>query len=300
MKNITQRGAALIMALLIVAIVAAIAGGLIAAEEVAIHRTEFKMNADQAYLDQQYASPWILVQLIKMTKEFQQQAKIPIWPQTFSTTLDDGSELQIEFGPAGQRFNLNNLSLPVSNYGYVFINLLEMADPQLTADAANQLLKNVQQQLFTHNKMNANTPVYVVSASELRVVDGITAKIYQALAPYLIAVPDSNISINVNAAPEFLIAGLLSKDRTAANTAQQYRNSNGGFANVGIFLNLPAVQPYVTATPYISQLISVQGDKYYLAHITITRDHLQYQWYSVLQFVANKQTIQTVYVGSSL
>ena len=295
-----QRGAALIMALLVVAIVAAIAATLIAGEQIAIKRTEFTLNADQANLDLAYTSPWILARLQQINKDFQQNAKMPIWPQTMQTTLTDNSELTIEFSPAGMRFNLNNLAQPVSNYGFIFMNMLQLADENIAADQAKTILQNVQKELFT-NKTRPGSANYIVSPSQLRLVDGISAKIYQALIPYLIAVPDSNTPININAAPEFVLTALLSKDDNAATSVLDYRRNNGSFANTGLFLGLPSVGPYATATPYLAQIISAQAiDKYYLAHITISRDHLQYQWYSILQFVADSQTITTLYVGSSL
>lgn len=296
----TQRGAALIMALLVVAIVAAIAAALITGEEIAIKRTEFTLNADQANLDLAYTGPWIITRLQQINKDFQQNAKMPTWPQTLHTTLTDNSELTIEFSPAGMRFNLNNLAQPISNYGFIFMNLLQMADDNISADQAKTILQNVQKELFNNN-MQPGRANYIVSPSQLRLVDGITAKIYQTLIPYLIAVPDSNTAININAAPEFVLAALLSKDENAATSALDYRRNNGSFTNAGLFLGLPSVAPYAAQTPYLAQIISAQAiDKYYLAHITITRDHLQYQWYSILQFGVNRQTITTLYLGSSL
>jgi general secretion pathway protein K len=303
MMRIKQKGAALIMALLVVAIVAAIAAALVAGEQIAIKRTEFVLNADQAHLDLAYATPWMLNRLEQLDKDFKQDAKMPTWPQQFQTTLPDNSQIDIQFSPAGMRFNLNNLALPVSNYNTIFLNLLQMADQNMSDDQAKTILQNVQDELFAKNKHLANNPNavgYIVSPSQLRLVDGISSSIYQALTPYLIAVPDNNLPFNINAVPEYLLVALLGKDRNAANAVIEYRHNNGSFINPGIFLGLPAVAPLVATTPAIAQMVNVQADKYYLAHITITRDQLQYQWYSVLQYVATSQTLTTLYVGSSL
>jgi general secretion pathway protein K len=303
-KIAKQSGAALIMALLVVAIVAAISTALMSSQQIAIQRTTFMLNADQAYLDVQYAPPWILTRAQKLINDFLQNKKMPTWPQELKTTLADNSQLELQFWPAGVRFNLNNLAQPLSSSNFIFINLLQMADENITTDQATTILQNMQTELFGMNKLHPNNPTgnpsYITSPSQLRLVDGITTKIYQALIPYLIALPNSNTPINVNAAPEFLLTALLNKDTNAAASVVDYIKNNGSFFNTSTFLGLPAVQPYAAEIPNIGQLITALGDKYYLAHITITRDHLQYQWYSIFQFGANAQTITTLYVGSSL
>ncbi len=94
--------------------------------------------------------------------------------------------------------------------------------PSIDHDQALTLAKNVTFWLsFVGMGTNTFDPIYqqksppyraahrlMISASELRLVDGFNSDLYQALSPYIIALPQVGTTIDVNAASEaVLIAG---------------------------------------------------------------------------------------------
>ena len=317
--NAKQRnhGAALIMALLLVAIVAAISTALMFSQTVDIQRTIVKEAAQQAYLDALYVPPWVKFQVHKLGVERQQQKKIPHWPQIMpEKKMLDGSIVNAEFMPATGRFNINNLAQPVSQYFTVFSQLLQVVDPDIGADEAKKITQNVQQWLLPTGQAPQNGNAYarmdppyqvahrkMASSSELRLVAGINATLYQRLRPYIIALPQTNVPIDLNSASKIVLLALLHGNTSAADAVLQFRKSKNGFLNSDQFFGLTAVKPFVQTggkkNP-LQGLVSVKMPDYYLINTHIKRDKLNFHMFSILQFSTKTKTIDIIRSGPSL
>lgn len=313
----SYRGAALIMALLLVAIVSAISTALMFSLTVNIQRTIVKEAAQQAYLDALYVPLWIEFQVRQLDLERKQQKKVPHWPQIMpEKRLLDGSIINAEFTPATGRFNINNLAQPVSQYFSVFSQLLQVVDPNIGASEAKKLTENVQQWLLPIGQVSQNGNVYarmtqpyqiahrkMVSGSELRLVAGINAKLYRRLRPYIIALPETNVPIDLNSAPKVILLALLQRNQSAADAAIQFRKSKHGFLNSDQFFGLAEVKPFIqakgTKNP-LQGLVSVAMPSYYLITTNIKRDKLSFHVFSLLQFFTKTKTIEIIRSGSSL
>ena len=318
MKQITRvKGAALIMALLLVAIVAGISIAILFGQTVDIQRTIVKQAADQAYLDALYVPQWAKFQLNELNQQYQQEKKLPIWPQIMPMqTMVDGSVVNAQLIPATARFNVNNLAQPVSQYLTIFSNLLQVVDPNLNTARAQQITQNVQQWLLSSSQAGQRgnpyarmSPPYqaahreMSSSSELRLVLGINADLYRRLSPYVIALPETNLPININAAPQPVLAALLGKNETAAASVVQYRKDNKGFLTVAQFFGLPGVKPFLQTggkkNPF-SSLVTVSLSNYYLLKIHIKRNKLNFHVFTILKFSTKTKTISIIQTGQSL
>ena len=313
------RGAALIMALLLVAIVAAISTAIMFSQTVDIRRTIMKQAADQAYLDALYVPQWVQFQVQQLATQLQKQKEIPQWPQIMSQqNMNDGSVVNASFLPATARFNLNNLAQPVSQYLAVFSNLLQAVEPNMSAKTAKKITQNVQYWLLPVGQGQATqssdpytkmSPPYqaahkkMTSSSELRLVAGINADLYRRLRPYIIALPETNIPIDLNAAAKPVLMALLGKNATAAVAVLQYRKENKGFLNTDQFFGLAAVKPFIQfggkKNP-LNTLVSVTMPTYYLIQTSIKKDKLNFHVVSILQFSAKTKTISIIRTGPSL
>lgn len=306
-----QCGAALIMALLIVAITSIIATGLIVSTQNQIQSLVQQQRADSAAWEMTYVPVWVNAQIQTMQKDFLQDKKVPQWPAVLPTfTLANGDQLNASFQPANSRFNINNLGQPISNYLSIFINLLQVVEPALSADDAKQIALNVQVWLLPGQPNQADTSNYfpahqlMVSASELRLVQGVTADLYQKLQPFIIALPEKNIPIDINTAAPTLLAALLNKDQSAAEAVVQYRQTQGNFPDTQTFLGLPAVASALLQNQNLANAVSAGIPTYFLAQASVQQgtNKISNQVYRlwILQFNAERKTISILQAGQTL
>ncbi len=314
MNKQQQSGAALIMALLLVAIVSAISIGIFFSQRVQIQSETLKETADQAYANAEYAPLWAKNRLAVLHTQLTQQKIIPLWPQNMSPeTFEDGSILISQLIPANSQFNINNLATPVSLYLPVFENLMQTVDSNVNADKAKQIalstqawLINAAQTAQLNNPYGKMSPPYqaadrqMASSSELRLVDGMTTELYQKLRPYIIALPDTNTPIDINNASKSILMALLEQDEAAADAVIDYRKSHGGFLTSDLFLGLPSVIPYLGKKSQLSKIISAKEATYYLLRSQIKHDKLSFHVLTILRYDASKKALTILRQGQSL
>ena len=217
-----QRGAAIITALLVVAIVALIAGALLAQQSQALTRTESVVGRAQSRAYADTAAQWARGVLFDDAKQggidylgepwAQGIAALPVENATLSGTLTD---------EAG-RFNLNNLvrdgraSAPdVKLFRALLTNLA------LPPDLAGAVVDWIDADTETTTPGGAEDLYYMalpspyraanrplVMVDELLRVRGIDAKTLARLRPFVTALPVVT-RINLNTAPEEVIAAAL-------------------------------------------------------------------------------------------
>lgn len=302
------------MALLLVAIVSAISIGIFFSQRVQIQNQTFKETADQAYANIEYAPIWAQDRLAYLHTQFRQQKIIPTWPQKMTAvTFDSGSVLTSQFSPANGLFNMNNLATPVSQYLPMFANLLQIVDNNITAEQAQQIALNTQDWLTNasqtgqiNDPYRKMSPPYqaahqqMVSASELRLVAGMTAPLYQKVRPYITAIPKTNIPIDINSASKIILMALLNQDESAAESVLQYRKNHSGFVNSDLFLGLSEVTPYLGKKNQLAKMISAKEATYYLLRSQIKHDKLSFHVFALFSYDSRQQTLSVIRQGQSL
>lgn len=199
-------GGALISALFITAIAAIIAVALMVNERLLIHEGKLVMSSDQSFLNLQAmqleaknavkntVSQWVNTKnlppnFIPLKKNL---GKVQVGDMTITAQLDD------EQG----KYNINNL-VNASNQPQ-FIALLQAVIQGMSLSEA----KNIANAVTIWMTSNAQDPYYttmhppyrasqqeMTNISELRLVNGVTPTIYNALAPYLTALPVQKLSL---------------------------------------------------------------------------------------------------------
>jgi general secretion pathway protein K len=231
----SQRGTAIIIALFVMAIAAAASIAMVTRLHVDIRRTEILLNYNQADLYAQGSVAWAID---KLNADWRQQNpdqlvdKIPI---TSPVDTVNGFKIQSIIYDAQANYNLNNL-VTVNNQ-YDFLHLLRMVAPQMEVPQATQITMAVHDWVSPANNAEFTTyyaglnPGYkaphrqMVSVSELRLVRGMTADIYNKLLPYVTVLPTTT-GINVNTAQPLALTSLsplltLETARALATMRQQ-------------------------------------------------------------------------------
>jgi general secretion pathway protein K len=252
MRAHTQRGVALILALLLMALATVVAVAVASSEEFAIRRSSNVLLRTQA---REYLAAGELLAAAQLRPLLADAtAPTPVrlmlaWPLQPSGTG--------EVRDAQGCFNLNALSLPEGQTALAeqrFRRLLDLLD--LPADIADQLLDwqdedttarfaGAEDDQYSRRRppmRAANAPLGDVS--ELRLLPAVDAKAYAALAPLVCALPPE-VQININAAPPLLLMALADGLRQGQARELAARTVAKPYASLDAFLADPALSGVV-------------------------------------------------------
>jgi general secretion pathway protein K len=282
----TQRGVALIVALLVVALAAVLIGGLLDRGELALARTRNQLRENQA---QAYALG-LEAYAAKVLEQAQGQtdAADSPWALPLPPTPVPGGTISAQMSDLNGRFNLNNLDPTCGATGAwrtKFERLLRALklDPKLADDVAAWM--------GTASPLAADDAFYLgqnppyraahrdfMHVSELRLIRGVDGDVYAALAPHVAALP-SCTRINVNTASVPVLMTLT--DAMTAQMAQAiWQQGHAHFDGLTEMCN--AQPPPVRAGCNDATAYDTRS-AYFLARGEIVLDGLPFEFTSVIE-----------------
>jgi general secretion pathway protein K len=227
-----QRGAiAVITALAIVSMAAIAATAMTHTLQLSIRRSSNILVSDQGILYTLGSEAWSRGMLIRDLQDGEHKTYDGLdedWAKELPPTPVEGGEVQALTTDLQARFNLNNLYLAreaseeekqrVALELAIFQRLLAALglDESIAQATADWLDENIDPQFPDGAEDNAylagDLPYRtgnhrMGNASELRLVQGVTAEVYEKLRPYVTALPEST-AINVNTADPMVIRAL--------------------------------------------------------------------------------------------
>lgn len=250
LKN--QRGVVIIVALFIVALVAAMAYTMMARLERDTRRTTLLLRDTQAEFYAQGSIAWAIDQLRNNWEQQKPNQLIDAIPIQSPTQTVNGYTIVSTIYDMQARFNINNL-INVESYES-FKKLLRTVQPGLTEEKAQALVLALVDWIKPGQQQNEYTKYYfqlsspyrashrpMLSISELQLVKGMTPSLYQALEPYIAALPTTTL-INVQTA-EAPVLALISPSMTleAGKAIQQIRERTP-FVKPELFYGLDVVK----------------------------------------------------------
>ena len=216
----TQRGIALVTAVMIVAIAAAIAAQIAFAHQIWFRQME--NVADRGATDwlRRGALHWASLALLEDAAQNSTDHLGESWAMGLPTLPVDGGTIKVSIEDAQSRFNLNSVA-GKDPTGLASLRVLQrlleglQLDPQLAnavvdwTDPDSEVsaggAEDVDYLNFNPPYRAANRPM--ASVDELRLVRGFDAKTVAALLPYVTVLPVASNIINVNtASPKVLVA----------------------------------------------------------------------------------------------
>lgn len=215
-----ERGVALITAMLILALAAVIGASLLTQMNLALHRSGYIWQSEQAWWYAVGVENW----LGQILREDAERSDIDTLQEGWAQPVDylplDGGALQGRIIDLQGRFNLNTLGVSnaeedaVQHFARLIQRVLEtdlITARTIAASTRDWIDADIQPTLphgAEDNYYLGLTPAYrtantaMASPSELRMVRGVTPQIYAALAPYISALPQPTpINVNTAAAP---------------------------------------------------------------------------------------------------
>jgi general secretion pathway protein K len=242
-----QRGVAVLMAVLVVAVGTVIAVNIMWEATLNIRRTESALAADQGLLYLQGAEAWaadILAQDLADSQEYDHLGED--WATALEPLPIEGGAIVGRLEDLQGRFNLNNLLNPAGEEDELaraqFERLLSMLDldPQLASIVIDWIDPDTSMHFPTgaeDGTYTGITPPYfaantsITTPSELMALQGFDRQTYAALAPYVAALPRGT-DVNVNTASNLVLASL--SDDISLSLADSLIEERGGreFADI--------------------------------------------------------------------
>jgi general secretion pathway protein K len=194
-----QSGSAIIAVLLVVAIISIIAVGLMVQQRIDIRRTQQLQTANQAYRYSQGVLYWAIA-AIKISELASETTEDELWQRDLPATMVANQRGQTtgHLERLDHRINLNALTEDAKQEAVA--KLLVKANAELSESDSTLIAKNVGNWVksnpaagdsyyssFDPPYRAAHTPM--LSPTELRLVEGIDAEVYQKLIPYVITLP---------------------------------------------------------------------------------------------------------------
>jgi len=282
-----QRGVALLVALLVVALATVLIAGLLDRGELSAARTRNQLRTSQAEAYAQGMEAYAARVLQQDLNNGNTDTNHDVWAIPLPPTPVQGGEIAATMSDLNGRFNLNNLS-PLNNgnnqqWDIVFQRLLLALklDPNIDGAVKDWLSQSgsaggdgfylgqpvpyrASHNLFFH-------------ISELRLLRGVSGEVYAQLAPHVAALPPgTRINLNTATVPVLMTLADGVTQQAAAAIWQQ------GQANFSSVSDLASLAPGMAA---ICPVCYDVRSNYFRARGEIVIDGLTFTFYSVLQRV---------------
>ncbi|MDF1757140.1 MAG: type II secretion system minor pseudopilin GspK [Legionellaceae bacterium] len=292
-KLVKVNGSALITALFIMTLIAITVTSMSSKLQLDIHNARIVINSDKLYLASQAVSYWAIDNLKdpnQKLKPTNSQGKILIYPEKFKN-IYPGVKTTGEVYDLQAKFNLNNLV--EASYQTTFLELIKIALPKtdnktrkLIVDATTNWVKGIPSSSATHDEWldrylsqdRVYLPGYQLmqSVSEFRTVFGITPKIYNALIPYITAIPETT-AININTASKAILKALGGdiKDKDIEKLIKlrkhkEIKNINE-ISKILITLNIPSNELTVNSDYFLIVARTTVDDLTFTNYTTVKR-----------------------------
>jgi general secretion pathway protein K len=281
-----QRGIALLIALLTVALAAVLIAGLLDRGELALARTRNALRGEQAEAYAQGLEAYAVRILIKDLEDTG-DSNTDIWAMPLPPQMVPGGSIRASMRDLNGCFNLNNLASQrfAGTWSTMFARLLGVrgVDPSLLG-AVNDWL-GVSHNVDATDAYYLAQPVPYRSAqrvfahvSELRLVRGVTSDVYARLAPYVCALPvDSKLNVNTASVP------LLQTLGTNISPAQAESLWQGGQAHWEAGFKAQWASQGVVVDQAIGDPIVGVASSYFIARSDIELDGVPFTFFSVIQ-----------------
>lgn len=246
-----QLGSAVIVALFVVALTAIASIAMITRLQQDTHRTELLLNATNANYYVQGSVIWAEDQLSNNVK-FQQTGQVTDkTPIVSPVNKMNNATIETKIEDAQSLFNLNNLT--DESYRPTFSKLIKTVSPKMSNTDIQAIVLATTDWITSNANSTYDTyyatlnPPYraphrlMVSPSELRLVKGITSDLFNALSPYVIALPVAT-SININNAKAPLLMALSPTLTMDGAKAIESACQEAPFASLDMFHNMDIVK----------------------------------------------------------
>lgn len=287
-----QRGIALLVALLTVALATILIAGLLDRGELAFARTRNALRSEQADAYAQGLESYAAQVLAKdFSDDPSMDTNSDIWAAPLPPQEIPGGVISASARDLNGCFNLNNLAR-ASNTGtwlMIFRRLLNVrgVDPTVANAVVGWLGSDGDNSADSVDAYYLSLPVPYRSArrsfthvSELRLVRGVGSDVYARLAPYVCALPPGT-QLNVNTASVPVLQALIA-NLSQAQAENLWQNGTAQWTVDSFKAQLRQVLGTALLDPALDSVIS-SVSTYFLARGDINLDGVPFTFYSLIE-----------------
>jgi general secretion pathway protein K len=294
---LNQKGAALIVALFVTMLVAIMATAMMEAVRINTYRDTLITHSTQSKLYAEGSIAWAKEELNHHWINQKKDRAIDNLPIQSPHDYIENATITSRIDDAQARFNINNLS----NHALIesFIRLIRITNPKLSPEKARSIALATVDWIDSEATLSSydyekETPPYraphrpMAHASELRLVQGVSADIYEHLSPFIIALPEAT-PINVNHAQAPLLMSLSpSLSKESAEAIMMYRKEHP-FISEEQFFSFPIVKN----NPFQKNGITVTS-RYFLVNTYVKIENHTMVFYTLLQRITHLKNAKEV------
>lgn len=299
-----RTGSALLTALFIMTLVAIAATAMSVRLQLDIYRTQLLITHDKLYLASQSVMFWALDELNNKNNKFTKvttQGMVLNYPQNIKN-IYKGVTLNGGLYDLQARFNLNNMlnKKLLASFG----TLVNRAYPAANDNQKIAMTYALQDWLSAYDLARgkdsftdyylAQKPAYypshqlMASASELRLVKDVSAKLNQAMQPFITALPEAT-PININTASQTVLMTLGSGlNSEQVNELLEVRGAKG-------IRNVAKLRPILQKLNIPQEQITIESH-YFLSVAYAKSDDLELIVYALLKRSSNRKGVLSVSV----
>ncbi|MDH3375732.1 MAG: type II secretion system minor pseudopilin GspK [Gammaproteobacteria bacterium] len=296
-----QSGAALLVVMLVLVLLTTLATYMIEDEHLALRRTQNYRDLQQNYELVAGSEQWATVILRRDLFESETDHLAEAWMRLLPEVSVDEGKLTATAQDRQGLFNINNLAAGRDKVWYpAFRRLLQMVE--LDESLADAIVDWIDANQDVSGSAGAESidylgldPPYraadqnISDIGELLWVAGFDAEKFAKLVPYIAALPEMNVAINVNTCPVPLLRILGSEllDPSAAESLASGRGEEG-YDDIAAFLQHPAL----AGSGDVAQAISAVSSRYFRIISRSEFGRVQLQLQSLLRrFPENGQVV---------
>lgn len=283
----SQQGVVIIIALFMVALIAMMAYVMMNRLQRDTLRTRLILNNQIAEHYAQGSIAWAMDQLRNNLDQKKPQQLTDDTPIALPVVENNGYKISSIIFDLQGRYNINNVN---GNTKADFARLISAVDPSVSTEKALLIANAVSEWVSTSAAQNEKyyleqalpyRPAHqkMQSVSELRLVKGVTAKLFNALQPHITVLPsDTTINIQTASAPVLVTLG-QTMTLEAANEIIKIRQEKP-FVSAETFSNLDVVKNLGISD--LQKKITTESD-YFLVETTVSMGDQQVLLYTWLK-----------------
>lgn len=300
-----QEGVVIIVALFIVALVATMSYVMMARLDRDTLRTRLILRDAQAEFYAQGSIAWAMDQLRNDWIQHKKNQLIDAIPIQSPVKNQNGYEISSVIYDMQGRFNINNLSMDADAQAS-FKHLLQLLLPKITEGQIRGLIKAIIDWVSPGSGSSELNKYYMqlptsyraahrpmVSITELRLVRGMTPEIYNAIEPYISALPTTT-QVNVQTAAAPVLAMLNPTMNLETGVAIQQLRQVKPFATTQDFLSLDIVKNHPIPDTKITVVSS-----YFLIETTVSIEKQHIILYTLLERTAKDKKAAVTIIWQS-
>jgi len=304
------QGSALLSALFIMTLVAIATTAMSIRLQQDIHRAQLNITSDKLYLSSQAVTFWAMGLLSR--NDLPTESRLFKYPKTFQKDYPEiittGEILDLQ-----AKFNLNQLidtesdevnQLTQTGFYQLLNQILKKAHPrsnQILVEATkhwvNDYKKGSGRDEFSTHYLKQKPPYSasnqaMQSISEFRLIQGVDNTIYQAMLPYLTALPPPTpININTASVPVLMLLG-NGLEKNEAESIVKARGPQG-------FKEMEEINALLEKYKIPVKQITLESE-YFLCVATSTTHDLELVHYTIIKRVKNNEKIAVHIIHDSL